>query len=385
MTLNNAHILLPPNQETGYPSVTAHSKGALLPGMRAWGGTQGIRSLVKPLPFHKWRIDTIFGASNEVFFSGGVNPQLAFAISRKNGSDPWQAILTDWPPFLSSLQVRLWVRWTADLFKRKASVALSSTVGICVFAGGAAWRSAAFWTRPVGRNQFYGRSEQRSQHRAGRNAVASDRALAFKHLGSRFEQGELANPGTYHDSTGYLQQWFASYDRRSQPDCPYVPWSGHLIQRSSSSSGIWTSLATSDGGFEYGRRAWPDRGAFAPHLTGDFDNGVGPAPDGAYINMPDGGDVRAYSISGGTPYFDDLDQPWRENPSTFSRIGTCLRRSCWARFRPACGLSIRGRRCSSVRSRVWLTARPSPTTGPWRRATGTFWTTSACPSSRLGR
>ena len=45
-----------------------------------------------------------------------------------------------------------------------------------------------------------------------------------------------------------------------------------------------------------------ERGAARPHLTGDFDNGFGPAPDGPYINRPDDGESRGYQL--GDPYFD---------------------------------------------------------------------------------
>ncbi|MDG2125121.1 MAG: Verru_Chthon cassette protein A, partial [Verrucomicrobiales bacterium] len=48
-----------------------------------------------------------------------------------------------------------------------------------------------------------------------------------------------------------------------------------------------------------------DLSQFTPAATGDFDNGLGPAPDGAYINRPDDLDIRGMG-SGSTPYFDDL-------------------------------------------------------------------------------
>ncbi|MGI8603815.1 MAG: Verru_Chthon cassette protein A [Verrucomicrobiales bacterium] len=54
-----------------------------------------------------------------------------------------------------------------------------------------------------------------------------------------------------------------------------------------------------------------------PDITGDFDNGLGPAPDGPYINAPDGGDIRALA-HGATPYFEHLSDPWMDNPGTFS-------------------------------------------------------------------
>ena len=47
------------------------------------------------------------------------------------------------------------------------------------------------------------------------------------------------------------------------------------------------------------------RGPIDPAITGDWDSGVGPAPDGAYNNMPDDGDTRGLE-GDGTPYFDPL-------------------------------------------------------------------------------
>lgn len=85
-------------------------------------------------------------------------------------------------------------------------------------------------------------------------------------------------------------------------------------------------------GVEYGERARPDlpmaafgedrkdggqRGESDPNITGDFDNGVGPAPDGAYANRPDDGDVR--TIEGNEyPYFDSLETATRQGASAFS-------------------------------------------------------------------
>jgi hypothetical protein len=56
-----------------------------------------------------------------------------------------------------------------------------------------------------------------------------------------------------------------------------------------------------------GRRDGPvgsprHRGRARPDLTGDFDNGYGPAPDGAYINRADDGNLRPLE-TGGIPYF----------------------------------------------------------------------------------
>lgn len=49
------------------------------------------------------------------------------------------------------------------------------------------------------------------------------------------------------------------------------------------------------------------RGAAQPELTGDFDNGVGNAPDGPYNNRPDDGHWAA-ALSGRLPYFDNVSQ-----------------------------------------------------------------------------
>ena len=55
-------------------------------------------------------------------------------------------------------------------------------------------------------------------------------------------------------------------------------------------------------GFGQNRLDGGYRGPCHPHLTGDFDNGVGSAPDGPYINRPDDGESRGYQL--GDPYFD---------------------------------------------------------------------------------
>ena len=50
-----------------------------------------------------------------------------------------------------------------------------------------------------------------------------------------------------------------------------------------------------------------ERGPIDPAITGDWDSGVGPAPDGAYNNKGDDGDTRGLDDVE-TPYFDSLDQ-----------------------------------------------------------------------------
>ncbi|MDA0814058.1 MAG: Verru_Chthon cassette protein A [Verrucomicrobia bacterium] len=65
------------------------------------------------------------------------------------------------------------------------------------------------------------------------------------------------------------------------------------------------------------KRDAEERKPYTPDDTGDFDNGVGNAPDGAYINRPDDGDSRGLGGSG-DPYFDNNRDPRERAASTFS-------------------------------------------------------------------
>lgn len=121
-----------------------------------------------------------------------------------------------------------------------------------------------------------------------------------------------------------------TYDSGHVPDYAYLPDDAARIPLFST-VGTRPDLAINAGAFALGR-VLPDSGSdppgnttgpFRPELTRNFDNGVGPAPDGAYINMPDGGDSRAYVLGGGTPYFDELDKPWQENSATFFPLSPC--------------------------------------------------------------
>lgn len=58
----------------------------------------------------------------------------------------------------------------------------------------------------------------------------------------------------------------------------------------------------------------PNRGSSDPLETGDFDNGVGLCPDGAYMNQPDDGDARDPNF----PYYQKLTNGTVVNPATFS-------------------------------------------------------------------
>ena len=59
------------------------------------------------------------------------------------------------------------------------------------------------------------------------------------------------------------------------------------------------------------------RGPHQPAITGDFDTGVGSAPDGAYINRPDDGDIRGMRMEGDS-YFETVRGEREEAQALFS-------------------------------------------------------------------
>lgn len=65
-------------------------------------------------------------------------------------------------------------------------------------------------------------------------------------------------------------------------------------------------------------RAERKRGPHDPEITGDWDTGVGNAPDGAYTNRPDDGDVRGLFKGSGDPYFDNNRERRERAQVTFS-------------------------------------------------------------------
>ncbi len=70
------------------------------------------------------------------------------------------------------------------------------------------------------------------------------------------------------------------------------------------------------------RRDQGRRGPCYPEVTGDFDNGLGNAPDGPYNNRADDGNWAASLATGKVPYFDNVSQTGSTTPpvsmSTFS-------------------------------------------------------------------
>lgn len=85
------------------------------------------------------------------------------------------------------------------------------------------------------------------------------------------------------------------------PDFPLRVGAGSTDQVSIRSGASWRRMDVTNA-LALLRRDQGRRGDAWPHLTGDFDNGVGDSPDGAYVNRPDDGHWAAYAKKQ-TPYF----------------------------------------------------------------------------------
>jgi uncharacterized protein (TIGR02600 family) len=72
-------------------------------------------------------------------------------------------------------------------------------------------------------------------------------------------------------------------------------------------SGEWSTYELTDNAVDSLRLDQGRRGKALPQLSGDFDNGLGSAPDGPYSNRPDDGHWAALK-EGKTAYFDNISQ-----------------------------------------------------------------------------
>ncbi len=86
------------------------------------------------------------------------------------------------------------------------------------------------------------------------------------------------------------------------PDYPWQPYVKNNQEVRIAPNGA-RDFFTNESIFYSGRLDGGARGPAAPHLTGDFDNGLASTPDGPYINRADDGEVTGYA-NHGTPYFD---------------------------------------------------------------------------------
>jgi len=102
---------------------------------------------------------------------------------------------------------------------------------------------------------------------------------------------------------GYLNNLtFAATFRPDMPDTLANESEGFSVWQ----SGDWLQYTLS-GALDALRLDQGRRGPAVPEVTGDFDNGLGNAPDGPYSNRPDDGHWAALK-GGGTAYFDNVSQ-----------------------------------------------------------------------------
>lgn len=89
-------------------------------------------------------------------------------------------------------------------------------------------------------------------------------------------------------------------------------------------SGEWLEDYTLTGAIDSLRLDQGKRGPALPEYTGDFDNGIGSAPDGPYINRPDDGHWAA-AKAGKIPYFDNVSQTGPTLPPVSSSVFSAQR------------------------------------------------------------
>ncbi|MEN3941079.1 Verru_Chthon cassette protein A [Prosthecobacter sp. SYSU 5D2] len=117
----------------------------------------------------------------------------------------------------------------------------------------------------------------------------------------------LAEAPTEH--RGYITG--VNYPASVRPDLPGA-LTGKATHLLSWNLGKWTNLPVSKT-LDGLRLDKGERGPALPGVTGDFDNGVGNAPDGPYGNRPDDGHWAA-AHDGRLPYFDNVSQVGKEVP-----------------------------------------------------------------------
>lgn len=139
---------------------------------------------------------------------------------------------------------------------------------------------------------------------AGQRVVAPDYYVAHpdygkKPLAHRF-QGEPAStvPGAV--TTGFFRD--LKVNAATAPDFSIRPWDAQTVAIPGTQSWGNDMKAMKDI-FAANRLDAGKRGMATPAETGDFDTGSGRAPDGAYVNRADDGEVGAFTV-GKVPYFD---------------------------------------------------------------------------------
>lgn len=148
------------------------------------------------------------------------------------------------------------------------------------------------------------------------------------------------------------------------PDFPWQPYvKGNQVPRVFPDGTL--RYFTNEDLFNAGRLDGGARGPAAPHLTGDFDNGLAFTPDGPYINRTDDGETTGYANQG-VPYFDVSPPQPHKLPPPRPRI--------WGAHRQLPSPVMFGSLPTGVKARVpWQTLlfRPQKNLDPtaWSKAT----------------
>lgn len=116
---------------------------------------------------------------------------------------------------------------------------------------------------------------------------------------------DAAIPADTTRTGGYIDS--LKYSSAQRSDIPATLEEANKLVTLWEPQGGWTSFSKLENAIDKLRLDEKKRGPALPELTGDFDNGMGTAPDGPYINRPDDGHWAA-AKAGKIPYFDNVSQ-----------------------------------------------------------------------------
>lgn len=186
---------------------------------------------------------------------------------------------------------------------------------------------------------------------------------AQKPLAHRF-QGEPVSTTPKAVTTGFFRD--LPVNAATAPDFSIRPWDNRTVAIPGTASWGNDRKAMSDI-FAANRLDGGKRGMVTPAETGDFDTGSGRAPDGAYVNRADDGEVAAFS-AGKVPYFD----PPPADPSKLPSVSA----SAASPNRLVPGAGMFGSLPTGVKARVpWQTllfhpwGREEPSETAWNKKT----------------
>lgn len=157
---------------------------------------------------------------------------------------------------------------------------------------------------------------------AGQRVVGPEYFVAHPDYGRRPLAHRLRGEPVSTPVTGGVTGFFKDLKQNADtvPDFTIRPWSedkvviaGALPQR--------YDIQSMSGAFSSGRLDGGARGPATPAETGDFDTGSGRAPDGAYVNRADDGEVASFAL-GKVPYFDAPAADPKNLPSVSAAAGS---------------------------------------------------------------